>query len=500
MNETSKSHSLRVFRKDYDRFMKPGMIGVDIGGGEDPLRSPAGAPYPTYDIDKGDAQYLDKLSDNSLDFIYSSHCLEHLVNLDVALSNWHRVLKRGGHAYITIPDFVIYEHMNWPSRYNGDHKQTFSLSLSRKFVGRDNHFGPAELTELFRKTGFKLVRMEMEDNDYNYADRSGRDQTLEKGMAQIGLVLRKPLNHEYIPGVLKTAEHDNPIVDFAAGLGDIINAIYKSKRYTYLETITQKTHVVIRSHNPFVEELFLNHPKRHLMLIHNLGYFEPNTVDHLFHGIEYGRQVYERNGLDVSKVISNGFVDEVEFDRDSIEKPIFYPSVDDLALLSSIKKLNKKYAVIQPGAGSIVRNIPEGIVIQSVKELIRLGYIVVIIGKSYTRALRWKSGIVPKAEHEKEYTNYLNFLEEYKDNIINLVDTSFTVPGTIELVKGASFFLGSHSSMNTVAWYNKIPNLILYDEQTGKRHFERKDQWSFGMNYPETKHSVFEKFDISLLS
>lgn len=496
MRETTKSHPIRIFRKDYERFMRPGMIGVDIGGGDDPLRSPSGAPYPTYDIDKGDAQYLDKLSDSSLDFLYSSHCLEHLVNLDIALSNWNRVLKRGGYVYMTIPDFTIYEHHNWPSKYNGDHKQTFSLSLSRKFVGRDNHFGPQELTDLFKRSGFKLVRMEMEDQDYNYSDTSGKDQTLGNGVAQINIVLKKPTDHEFLPGVLRafgTGEYSDFICDFPAGLGDVINTIYKTKNYTALETITKKTHVVIRSHNPFIEELFLNHPNRHLMIINNITYLEPKTVDYMFHGIDYGRPLYERLGLDPSKVIVSDFIKEPNFTSDQLEKPVFYCSKDDYSLLKTIHLTGKKYVVFQPGAGTPDRNLPENILYSAINYFSSKGYLVVIIGKSYTRALKWKNSIVPKAQHEKESSHYLRNIKD-NTNVLDLVDTSLSVPGTIELVKGSSFFFGSHSSMNLIAWYHRIPNIILYDSGTKSRHFERPDQWSFGQVYPETKHGLFNEY------
>lgn len=502
MRETTKSHPIRIFRKDYERFMRPGMIGVDVGGGDDPLRSPSGSPYPTYDIDRGDAQYLDKLSDNSLDFLYSSHCLEHLVNLDIALSNWNRVLKRGGYVYMTVPDFILYEHCNWPSKYNGDHKHTFSLSLSRKFVGRDNHYGPQELTDLFKRTGFKVVRMEIEDQDYNYSDISGKDQTLGNSLAQINIVLKKPTDHEFLPGVLrafKTEEYSDFICDFPAGLGDIINAIYKTKNYTILDTITKKTHVVIRSHNPFVEELFLNHPNRHLMIINNISYLEPKTVDYMYHDISYGRQLYERLGLDPSKILSSDFVKETSFTAEQLEKPVFYCSKDDYSLLKAVRASAKKYVVFQPGAGTPNRNLPENILHSAIDYFSSRGYLVVIIGKSYTRALRTRSSIVPNAEHEKESFDYL---ESIKNNasVLDLVDTSVTVPGTIELVKGCSFFFGSHSSMNLVAWYNRIPNIILYDSVTKKGHFERVDQWSFGQNYPETKHGLFGDYKETWIS
>lgn len=40
----------------------------------------------------------------SLDYIASSHLLEHLSNPLVAIDDWHRTLKPGGLLYLVVPD------------------------------------------------------------------------------------------------------------------------------------------------------------------------------------------------------------------------------------------------------------------------------------------------------------------------------------------------------------------------------------------------------------
>src|SRR5690349_20612939 len=42
--------------------------------------------------------------DNSLDYVASSHVLEHLANPIAALREWYRVIKPGGHVYMVVPD------------------------------------------------------------------------------------------------------------------------------------------------------------------------------------------------------------------------------------------------------------------------------------------------------------------------------------------------------------------------------------------------------------
>jgi SAM-dependent methyltransferase len=106
--------------------------GIDIGGGPDSLAL-FGEMFPlmrhvvVYDQQHGDAQLLSNVADNEFDFLYSSHCLEHVRDPADALGNWIRVVRPGGYLVISVPDEDLYEQGQWPSKYNGDHKMTFTL-------------------------------------------------------------------------------------------------------------------------------------------------------------------------------------------------------------------------------------------------------------------------------------------------------------------------------------------------------------------------------------
>ncbi len=52
----------------------------------------------------GDAQTLDSVNETSLDFIYSSHVFEHLMNPLGVLSSWSTRLKREGSVLAVVPD------------------------------------------------------------------------------------------------------------------------------------------------------------------------------------------------------------------------------------------------------------------------------------------------------------------------------------------------------------------------------------------------------------
>lgn len=123
-NEMSKSHNARYRNGDYEHLR--GRV-LDIGCGPDPIKLPPPHTVVGWDMQDGDAQYLATLDDRSFDTVVSAHCLEHMTDVPVALSNWGRVLKDGGYLYVLVPSWTFYERHQWPSRYNDDHKASFDL-------------------------------------------------------------------------------------------------------------------------------------------------------------------------------------------------------------------------------------------------------------------------------------------------------------------------------------------------------------------------------------
>jgi SAM-dependent methyltransferase len=96
------------------RWIRPGWIGCEIGPGDAPI--PGFSPRPIY-IDRfkefgraactadyyGDACQL-PFHSNSLDYVASSHVLEHVANPVAALAEWYRVLRPGGIIYLVVPN------------------------------------------------------------------------------------------------------------------------------------------------------------------------------------------------------------------------------------------------------------------------------------------------------------------------------------------------------------------------------------------------------------
>lgn len=86
----------------------PGCIGFTIGT---PHYDGLHLPIPT----------------GSVDYVYSSHCLEHMNDAISAIREWWRVVKHGGHIVMVVPHRDLYEKkMEMPSRFSGEHMRFYT--------------------------------------------------------------------------------------------------------------------------------------------------------------------------------------------------------------------------------------------------------------------------------------------------------------------------------------------------------------------------------------
>ena len=129
-------------RRDDVRFAERWFVGdaLDVGDGNDLLGLgvwPRLTSCRGWDVCRDpdeDAVHLPGLAPASFDVVYSSHCLEHLVDWPAALRRWWEVLRPGGVLVVVVPDFVLYEREIWPSTHNGDHKTTWTTASLRERV------------------------------------------------------------------------------------------------------------------------------------------------------------------------------------------------------------------------------------------------------------------------------------------------------------------------------------------------------------------------------
>jgi SAM-dependent methyltransferase len=120
MDEASKTRSL--WNATELSFLKGS--GIDIGAGPDAVT----ADVERFDIEHGDANEITKFVHKKFDFVFSSHCLEHMHKPYEAILEWWQLVKPGGILFFLVPDEDLYEQGVFPSRFNPDHKATFTIS------------------------------------------------------------------------------------------------------------------------------------------------------------------------------------------------------------------------------------------------------------------------------------------------------------------------------------------------------------------------------------
>jgi ubiquinone/menaquinone biosynthesis C-methylase UbiE len=188
MFEQSKAAQRRVISSGFPPKAFSGS-GIDIGAGPDPVSKtmfPDIQSVRDWDKKDGDAQYMASVADNSVDFVNSSHCLEHMVDPSIALSNWIRIVRPGGYLVVTVPDEDLYEHGMWPSRFNTDHKWSFTtkpVSVMPKSINVN------EFLEQFDSVD--VVYVKLIDTGFDYSKPKGIDQTMGPAECAIEFVLRK---------------------------------------------------------------------------------------------------------------------------------------------------------------------------------------------------------------------------------------------------------------------------------------------------------------------
>lgn len=95
----------------------PGLIGVDS------LKDYGGQRPANIDI-ISEGEKLSLFADGTMDGVFSSHFLEHVVDFETCLKEWWRVIKVGGHLTLYLPHKELYPNIGKPGS-NPDHKSDF---------------------------------------------------------------------------------------------------------------------------------------------------------------------------------------------------------------------------------------------------------------------------------------------------------------------------------------------------------------------------------------
>jgi SAM-dependent methyltransferase len=95
----------------------------------------------------------------SQDAVFSSHCLEHVDDARVTISEWFRVLKTDGFLVICVPHQHLYERKpNPPSRWNPDHRRFYTPATL--LIDIENALEP---------NTYRIRHLADNDADYDYS-------------------------------------------------------------------------------------------------------------------------------------------------------------------------------------------------------------------------------------------------------------------------------------------------------------------------------------------
>ena len=160
MDEASKTIAL------YPKLLTDYLHGriLDIGAGLDPITKSA----EVFDKAQGDAQdVLLHFPKESFDTVFSSHCLEHMVDPLAAIQSWYSLVKLGGHLIVIVPDEDTYEQGHFPSIFNSDHKATFTVSKSKSWSAKS-----INCLDLCTSLGGEIVYLAQQFDNYDMGKRS----------------------------------------------------------------------------------------------------------------------------------------------------------------------------------------------------------------------------------------------------------------------------------------------------------------------------------------
>jgi predicted SAM-dependent methyltransferase len=110
--------------------------GYDIGYGKDEWKLPGATG-----VDMKDGHDAMDLPPGEVDYIYSSHCLEHLPSWIDALDHWTSRLKSGGVLFLYLPHF---DQQYWRPWHNRQHKHVLTAEMISAYL-RDGQYRPGRI-------------------------------------------------------------------------------------------------------------------------------------------------------------------------------------------------------------------------------------------------------------------------------------------------------------------------------------------------------------------
>jgi Glycosyltransferase sugar-binding region containing DXD motif len=255
---------------------------------------------------------------------------------------------------------------------------------------------------------------------------------------------------------------------FSAGLGDVIRNIYLHGCYESLSNATTPTAVVVASHNLFSIEIFRHHRNARNFLLYDLGHKYQEFLDAGMRGVEIVRAMEAFTGLPLEESRrtrpSQGY------------KPVF-DAPDNID--------SSGHIVFAPFAGGGSRNFSRDLIGQMLTVLRQLPVTVFLVCRSYRRTDA-KGRVIHDGEDAGCYAG---------GNVVVLDNLS--VPATLNLVRNASAFVGSWSSLLQAAWFEERPAATFYPPQWAE--VTNGSGYAFGVSRADCFHCDYVQFDAGAL-
>jgi SAM-dependent methyltransferase len=144
--------------------VRPNAVGVDLD-------------FPGYD-----GKTL-PFPDESQDFVFASHVLEHIPDYVNALKDWHRVLKINGHMVLLLPHAYLYERSYFipgPWGSCADHKRVYTPARLLR-----------EIEESLLPNTYRVISLRDNDQNFNYGIGLRTPPDYFGACFEIELVLKK---------------------------------------------------------------------------------------------------------------------------------------------------------------------------------------------------------------------------------------------------------------------------------------------------------------------
>ncbi len=126
----SKGNAQKFARPFAEEIIKPGFdkVGYDIGCKYAEWSLPNSLLVDPEIDSEHDAMKLPRMN---VDYVFSSHCLEHLANWVDALEHWHKALKRNGILFLYLPSMEDQNY--WRPWHNRKHIHYLNPDIMQKY-------------------------------------------------------------------------------------------------------------------------------------------------------------------------------------------------------------------------------------------------------------------------------------------------------------------------------------------------------------------------------